>query len=83
MMDTFDHSSYISPFTWRYGSDFMRNVFSEVHKRTLLRTIWIAIAKAQMKAGLVTIEQVEDLISHKDEIDIKRASEIEKRFIMI
>jgi len=78
MMDTFDHSSYISPFTWRYGSDFMRNVFSEVHKRTLLRTIWIAIAKAQMKAGLVTVEQVEDLISHKDEIDIKRASEIEK-----
>ena len=61
----------------------MRHVFSEIHKRTLLRTIWIAIAKAQMKAGLVTIEQVEESSSHKDEIDIKRASEIEKRFIMI
>ncbi len=77
-MDVFDHSSYISPFTWRYGSDSMRSVYSEVHKRKLLRTIWIAIAKAQMKAGLVTSEQVDDLIAHKDDIDIKRASEIEK-----
>lgn len=78
MMDTFDHSSYISPFTWRYGSESMRSCFSEIHKRTLLRTIWIAIAKAQMKGGLVTQDQVNDLIAHKDDIDITRASEIEK-----
>ncbi len=56
----------------------MRSCFSEIYKRKLLRTIWIAIAKAQMKAGLVTQEQVDDLIAHKDDIDIGRASEIEK-----
>ncbi len=78
MSETYDHSSFISPFTWRYGSEEMRGIYSEVHKRTLLRTIWIALAKAQQKVGLISKEQVDDLISHKNDIDIDRASEIEK-----
>lgn len=78
MSSSFDHNTFISPFTWRYGNERMRSIYSETHKRSLLRTIWIAIASVQMKAGLVKTEQVEDLIAHKDEIDIDRASEIEK-----
>jgi len=78
MSSSFDHNTFISPFTWRYGSENMRSIYSEKHKRSLLRTIWIAIATVQEKAGLVKKEQVEDLIAHKDEIDIDRASEIEK-----
>ncbi|NCB00548.1 MAG: adenylosuccinate lyase [Spirochaetia bacterium] len=78
MSANFDHTSFISPFTWRYGTLEMRSIYSEVHKRKLLRTIWIAIAKGQMKANLVSLSQVEDLIAHKDDIDIDRASEIEK-----
>lgn len=74
---TFTHHSFISPFTWRYGSETMRGIWSEHHKRTLLRRIWIALAKAQREAGLVSTGQVEDLESHRDEIDIERASQIE------
>ena len=45
----YDHRSYISPLTWRYGSDEMKSIFSEEHKRKLLRRVWIALAKAEMK----------------------------------
>ena len=66
----YSHDTFISPYTWRYGSEEMRSVFSEVHKRKLLRRVWIALAKAEMKAGLVSEEQLEELIVHKDDIDI-------------
>lgn len=71
------HDTYISPLTWRYGSDEMKTIFSEVHKRKLLRRVWIALARAESKAGIVTEEQVRELESHKDDIDINRATEIE------
>ncbi|NLA91876.1 MAG: adenylosuccinate lyase [Spirochaetales bacterium] len=73
----FDHTTYISPFTWRYGSPEMRSLWSEVNKRKTLRQIWIALAQTQSELGLVTAEQVADLIAQKDNIDIERASEIE------
>ncbi len=74
----FSHDTFISPFTWRYGTETMRRIFSETHKRELLRDIWIAIAESQAEAGLVTEEQVDDLKAHRKEIDIERASEIEQ-----
>jgi len=76
-MSSYTHETYISPFTWRYGSPAMQSLFSEVTKRRLLRKIWIALANAQKKAGLVTDEQLAELILHKDDIDIERASAIE------
>jgi len=77
-MTTFDHETYLSPLTWRYGSDAMRNVWSEAEKRRLLRRFWVALAEAQAEAGLVTVEQVADLRAHQDEINIARAEEIER-----
>ncbi|MCY1152369.1 MAG: adenylosuccinate lyase [Sphaerochaetaceae bacterium] len=76
-MTSFNHDTYISPFTWRYGSSQMREIYSERHKRILLRRIWIALATAQMEAGLVTQKQVEELLAHKTDIDVDRATEIE------
>ena len=76
-MTTFTHDTFISPFTWRYGSSQMRSIFSEEHKRLLLRRIWIALAKAEAKAGLVTDAQIAELEKHAKDIDIERASEIE------
>jgi adenylosuccinate lyase len=75
--EIYDHDTFISPFTWRYGTQPMRTIWSEVHKRKLLRRFWIALAKAQMTAGIVTIQQYEDLLAHKDDIDIERAAQIE------
>ena len=77
MSDQYSHDTFISPFTWRYGSDEMRSLWSEHHKRLLLRNVWIALATAQHEAGLVSTEQLADLIAHQDQVDIQRASEIE------
>lgn len=76
-MNTYDHSTFISPFTWRYGSEAMKEIYSEKHKRILLRTIWVSLAKAQAKAGLVTEEQIKELEANRLNIDIDRATEIE------
>ncbi len=73
----FDHETFISPFTWRYGSDEMRRLWSEEHKRRLLRRVWVALAAAQQQAGLVTAEQLADLRAHQDDVDIPRAAQIE------
>ncbi len=76
-MNEYTHDTFISPFTWRYGSETMRSIWSETHKRQLLRKVWIALARAEMHAGLVTQNQVAELELHKDDIDIERASQIE------
>jgi adenylosuccinate lyase len=77
-MTLYDHETYLSPLTWRYGSEEMRKVWSEANKRRLWRRIWVALAEAQSEAGLVTAEQVADLRTHQDNIDIARAHEIEE-----
>ena len=73
----FDYETFLSPFTWRYGSAAMRRVWSEAHRRRLLRRVWVALARAQMEAGLVTPEQVTDLEAHQDEVDFERAAQWE------
>ncbi len=73
----FSHDTFLSPFTWRYGSSAMRQAWSERHKRVLQRRVWVALATAQHEAGLVTAEQLADLRMHQDQIDIARAQEIE------
>jgi adenylosuccinate lyase len=73
----FSHDTYLSPFTWRYGSNAMRRAWSERHRRVLFRRVWVALATAQHEAGLVTAEQLADLRAHQDQVDIARAQEIE------
>ncbi len=77
MTETFSHQTYLSPFTWRYGSDEMRQVWSEAHKRRLWRRLWVALAEAEQAAGLVSQAQVDDLRAHADQIDMDRALAIE------
>jgi adenylosuccinate lyase len=76
-MADFTHQTYLSPFSWRYGSQAMRQVWSETHKRRLWRRLWVALAQAQQAAGLVTQAQVDDLQAHADQIDVERALQIE------
>jgi adenylosuccinate lyase len=73
----FGHETYLSPFTWRYGSVEMREIWSEVHKLRMWRRIWVALAEAQAELGLVTPEQVADLRAHSDDVDVERARQIE------
>jgi adenylosuccinate lyase len=74
---TFDYETYLSPFTWRYGSAEMRRLWSEAHKRSLWRQVWVALAETQAEYGLVTAEQAADLKAHAEQIDVPRSLEIE------
>lgn len=69
--------SYQSPFSWRYGSEEMRAIWSEVNKRRLWRRLWVALAQAQVEFNLVTPAQVAELQAHAAEIDMEQALEIE------
>lgn len=77
-MKTFDFSTYLSTFTWKYGSQEMRYIFSEEYKSKLWRKVWVALAKTQYKAGLLSKQELADLIAHQEEIDINRIQELEK-----
>lgn len=77
-MKTNDYSRYMSPFSWRYGSEKMRQIFSEENKYRLWRKVWVALAKAQGKEGLVSKEELSDLEKNQNDIDIERIWEIEK-----
>ncbi len=70
--------TYISPFTWRYGSVEMRRIFSEKHKYELWRKLWVSLAKAEQAEGLVSKKELDDLVSHESEIDIDRILTLEK-----
>ena len=77
-MKNFDFSTYLSPLTWRYGSNEMRKIFSEKHKYELWRKIWIALAEAQHQSGLVTKQELDDLKKNEKNIDIEKIFEYEK-----
>jgi len=72
-------NTYSSPFSWRYGSTDMRHIFSEEYRFQLWRTIWVALATAQHKAGLITTDELADLKKYQTDIDIDRIKEIEKK----
>jgi adenylosuccinate lyase len=72
-----DFDTYLSPFTWRYGTTAMRQLWSDRNKRLLWRQLWVALAEVQCECGLVKGEQVAELRRHMSEIDLGRALEIE------
>ncbi len=77
--EKFGYGDFLSPFTWRYGTPEMRRIFSEISYRTFWRKIWVALAEAQSKYGLVSRKELADLKSkaNLESIDIPRAHEIE------
>lgn len=73
-----NYETYLSPFTWRYGSPEMRRMWSEANKRRLWRYLWVTLAEVQAQYGLVSAEQVADLRDHMGEVDVARSLEIEE-----
>lgn len=79
-MAEFDYRTFLSPFTWRYGSEEMRKLFSEVYTRALWRKVWLALAEAQAEHGLISPDELEDIRKKAgpEHVDIERAHEIER-----
>ena len=66
--ETCGHDTFLLPFTWRYGSQEMRRLWSEGQKRRLWRRIWVALAEADREAGLVSEAELDTLtLAHVDE----------------
>lgn len=57
----------------------MRLIFSEKEKYKIWREIWVALARAQHTAGLVSKKELNDLEKNKNSINIDRILEIEKQ----
>ena len=72
-----NYNTYLSPYSWRYGSLEMRAIWSEVNKRRLWRLVWVALAEVQAEFGLVKAEEAADLRAHSDDIDVPRSLEVE------
>lgn len=76
------HDAYETPLGSRYASKEMLYIFSPDMKFKTWRKLWIALAKAEHELGLpVTQEQIDELVSQKDNInyDVARAREKEVR----
>ncbi|HLN47718.1 MAG TPA: hypothetical protein VK216_05585, partial [Magnetospirillaceae bacterium] len=55
----------------------MRALFSEETKRRMWRRMWLELAQAQGRAGLITPEEVADLRRFVDAVDLNAAEAIE------
>lgn len=73
----YDYETYLSPFTWRYGSEAMRRIWSETNKRRTWRQLWVALAEVQAEYGLVTQAQLASLKQHMDAVNVEQALQIE------
>jgi adenylosuccinate lyase len=73
-----DFKNYQSPFSWRYGSEKMRGIFSEETKFKTWRKLWVALAKAQNSTGLISKEELADLEKNENVLNAERIIEIEK-----
>lgn len=71
---------YISPFSLRYSSYAMQNIFSNNYKFTTWRKLWVALASAQKQLGLnITTEQIQELKKNINNINYEIANINEKR----
>ena len=71
-------TTYASPFSWRYAHPSLRELFSERERRKLWRAVWVALAEAQQRAGLVSQAELDDLRAHAEDIDLAAALAIER-----
>ncbi|MBR3494846.1 MAG: adenylosuccinate lyase [Clostridia bacterium] len=73
------HDRYTSPFSARYASTEMQQIFSEQNKFRTWRRLWIALAKAERSLGLaITEEQIAELEAHADDINFEDAERRER-----
>jgi adenylosuccinate lyase len=77
---SFDHRTFLSPFTWRYGSEEMRSLFSELEYRALWRRVWLALAEAQAEGGLISPEELREIREKagREHVDLELSHRVEK-----
>lgn len=74
-MNYFD--TYQSPFSWRYGSQQMRTIWSENKKRIVWRSLWYYLAKTQMRYNVIPTMSLDDIENNIENINIDASLEKE------
>ncbi|MDE1853941.1 MAG: adenylosuccinate lyase [Thaumarchaeota archaeon] len=79
--ESFGHDVFLSPFTWRYGSQEMKRTFSDKERRANWRKVWLALAQSQFDAGLLSRSELEGIRAKSggENVDIARAHKLEKK----
>ncbi len=73
------HDKYISPFSTRYSSPEMQFLFSDDHKFSTWRRLWVALARSEQRLGLnITDQQISQMEEHIYDIDYDFARQEEK-----
>ncbi len=72
------YDTYASPFSWRYGRPELRALFSEHRRRRLWREVWVTLAEAQSRHGLISEKELADLRAHAGDVDVDAALAIER-----
>jgi adenylosuccinate lyase len=71
---------YANPLTERYASGEMSRIFSPAFKFGTWRRLWLALAEAQQELGLpIPAAAIAELREHLDDVDLRRAAELEKQ----
>ena len=71
---------YQSPLVERYASKEMSRLFGARHRIVTWRRLWLALAKAERRAGLkITAKQIKQLEDTIDRIDFSAAARYEKK----
>ena len=74
-----DHDTFQSPFSPRYASREMQRIFSERHKFSTWRRLWIALAEAEQALGLeISDAQLAEMRAHVEDINFEVAEAREK-----
>ena len=69
---------YQSPFSWRYGSPEMREIWGLHKTRLLWREIWVCLAEVQSEYQLVSTNQAGELRNRAADVDLARSLKIEE-----
>lgn len=70
--------NFQSPLATRYGSETMRFYFSDYHKFTTWRKVWVALAQAQKELGYpISDQQIQALKTYQDDLNLEVAQRYE------
>ncbi|MDO5021971.1 MAG: adenylosuccinate lyase [Eubacteriales bacterium] len=73
-------SKYISPFSTRYASAGMQELFSNANKQRWFRKLWVILAKSEKELGLnISDEQITQMEEQTDNIDFSAIAAYEKK----
>jgi len=75
-----DRDRWENPLAARYASAEMTRIWSDNHRYSLWRRIWLALAEGEAELGLaITPGQLAEMRAHLDTIDFAKAADYERR----